>query len=65
MKWEELYAATVIETRPEQLRVLIAETKRCLSLRLNELARETDTVGERLSIEHALSVLEILMSELE
>lgn len=64
--WKELYAVTVLETRPAELEILIAETERAIFSRLREMAMacETDTIEERLEMDDASSILKILLGEI-
>jgi hypothetical protein len=64
--WKKLYAVTVLETRPAELRILIDETERAISLRLHEMAmaHESDMTTERLELDNASSALKILLSQI-
>ena len=58
--WKKLFAVTVLENRPAEFRILVAETERAISLRLQEMAYESDSDAERLEIDNASVALKIL-----
>jgi hypothetical protein len=64
--WKKLFDVTVVETRPVESRILIAETERAIRFRLQEMAKsEADTTAERLEIDDAASTLKILLSAIK
>ena len=62
--WKQLYSTTVLETRPAELRILVAETERAIYLRSHDTANEPVTTTECLPMDDAISALEILLSEI-
>ena len=64
LSWKQLYAATVVETRPAELQILVAETERAIYFRLYDIANEPVTTTERLEMDHATAALNILSREI-
>jgi hypothetical protein len=62
--WKKLFAVTVLETRPAEFQILATETERAISLRLREMAYESDSIAERLEIDNACVALTILSREI-
>ena len=63
LSWKQLYAATVVETRPAELQILVAETERAIYIRLHDIANEPVTTTERLEMDNATAALKILSRE--
>jgi hypothetical protein len=62
--WKQLYAAAMIETRPIELEIVIAETERAISARLREISNDSDNFAERLELDNAATTIEILSKEM-
>jgi hypothetical protein len=62
-QWKELYSMAITETRPIELRMLIDETERAITLRLREVGGDPFALPERHEIDNARSALKVLSRE--
>ncbi len=61
--WRQLYAATIVETNPDHLDLLLEETLRAIEARLDELLKLKGYDDERREIHEASKSLLILKAD--